>query len=36
MNAVDDSPNKGYAVIEALQTETGHEHIVIAYSKEEL
>jgi hypothetical protein len=35
VNAVDDSPDVRYAVIEVLQTETGHERIVIAYPNEE-
>lgn len=35
MNAVADVPDVRYAVIEGLQTETGHERIVIAYPNEE-
>ena len=35
MNAVVDFPDARYAVIEVLQTETGHERIVIAYQSEE-
>ncbi|HEY6766658.1 MAG TPA: hypothetical protein VI386_18005 [Candidatus Sulfotelmatobacter sp.] len=35
MNAVVDFPEVRYAVIEVLQTETGHERIVIAYPSEE-
>ena len=35
MNAVVDFPDVRYAVIEVLQTETGHERIVIAYQSEE-
>lgn len=34
MKAVADFPDVRYAVIEGLQTETGHEHIVIAYRSE--
>ncbi len=34
MNAVVDFPDGRYAVIEGLQTETGHEQIVIAYPNE--
>lgn len=34
MKAVVDFPDVRYAVIEGLQTETGHEHIVIAYPSE--
>jgi hypothetical protein len=34
VNAVVDFPNPWYAVIEVLQTETGHENIVIAYPNE--
>jgi hypothetical protein len=34
MNAVVDFPDVRYAVIEGLRTETGHEHIVIAYPNE--
>lgn len=34
MNVVVDYPDSRYAVIEGLQTETGHEHIVIAYPNE--
>ena len=34
MNAVVDIPDAWYAVIEVLQTETGHENIVIAYPNE--
>ena len=34
MNAVVDFPDAWYAVIEGLQTETGHENIVIAYPNE--
>lgn len=36
MNAVVDFPDVRYAVIEVLQTKTGHERIVIAYPNEEL
>jgi hypothetical protein len=35
VNAVADVPDVRYAVIKGLQTETGHERIVIAYSNEE-
>ena len=35
MNAVVDFPDVRYAVIEVLQTETGHERIVVAYQSEE-
>jgi hypothetical protein len=35
VNAVADVPDLRYAVIEVLQTETGHERIVIAYPSEE-
>jgi hypothetical protein len=35
VNAVADVPNVRYAVIKGLQTETGHERIVIAYPSEE-
>ena len=35
VNAVVDFPDVRYAVIEVLQTETGHERIVIAYQSEE-
>ena len=35
MNAVADVPDVRYAVIEGLQTETGHERFVIAYPNEE-
>jgi hypothetical protein len=34
VNAVVDFPGAWYAVIEVLQTETGHENIVIAYPNE--
>jgi hypothetical protein len=34
VNAVVDIPDAWYAVIEVLQTETGHENIVIAYPNE--
>jgi hypothetical protein len=34
MNAAVDFPDVQYAVIEGLRTETGHEHIVIAYPSE--
>jgi len=34
VNAVVDFPDAWYAVIEGLQTETGHENIVIAYPNE--
>jgi hypothetical protein len=34
VNVAVDYPNGRYAVIEGLQTETGHEHIVIAYPNE--
>ena len=34
MNIVVDYPDGRYAVIEGLQTETGYEHIVIAYPNE--
>ena len=34
MNAAVDFPGAWYAVIEVLQTETGHENIVIAYPNE--
>ena len=34
MNVAVDYPDGRYAVIEGLQTETGHEHIVIAYPNE--
>lgn len=34
VNSVVDFPDVRYAVIEALRTETGHEHIVIAYPNE--
>ncbi|MGB8989074.1 MAG: hypothetical protein WCC37_20915 [Candidatus Sulfotelmatobacter sp.] len=36
MSAVVDYPEVRYAVIEGLQTETGHEHIIIAYPNEQL
>jgi len=35
VNAVVDFPDVRYAVIEVLQTETGHERIVVAYQSEE-
>jgi hypothetical protein len=35
VNAVTDVPDVRYAVIDVLQTETGHERVVIAYSSEE-
>jgi hypothetical protein len=34
VNPVADFPDAWYAVIEVLQTETGHENIVIAYPNE--
>jgi hypothetical protein len=36
VSAVVDYPEVRYAVIEGLQTETGHEHIIIAYPNEQL
>jgi len=36
VSAVVDFPEVRYAVIEGLQTETGHEHIIIAYPNEQL